>query len=809
MEPASGTWLHRTLTLKVSLVIEEDSSGQLTVSTDYSYDTMGRLITITQGVQTRSFTYDALGRLKTETHPENGTTSYSYDANSNIVTRTDARNVTTTYAYDELNRVTSKTYSDGTPSVTYFYDSQPSGSPITIQNPVGRLTKVSTTASGVTASTYYSYCNCSSVSKESTVITDGTTKTYTTEYTYNYVGGITSIRYPNPDGSGKLVSYTRDEIGRETKVSSTIGGNSIDYIRSASYLGPHGGLTEMEHPIQSPGYFKTEITYSAKTLRMMSLKTFGLYMTYNYNVNEGPSSTQTGHIYGIVDNYNLSNSNHFEYDRWYRLKGYWVSNARTDPYSRKITWTYDQYGNVTSIFKDVDPLNCPTGCTTNFSINPATNRLTNKNYDAAGNTLNEGTYDAENRLTAAGGQTFLYDGNSRRLRKVSGTIKTYFVYSATGLLLVEHKWTGSMTRQNLIYFNGKLVATHDEQDYVRLFFKDHLGSTRSVVKVNPTMPWGANGSWQTIAVYEYEPYGGMYSSYEFEYGPAQKYTGKERDGSGLDYFGARHYNSRPGGPFIFENPRWVSADSVMARPYDPPSLNKYVYCRADPINLIDSDGASWSPWWGEEGGPDPTVFLELISHGRQPPLPADTYQWNLDKFTECVYQSAPEWRDQLSYDEFLGAGLAASNANVAVEFVLAIWSVESNFGFPEYTGREGARGPMQTRFVARADILGTLENYPGLLPAWVTAEEVNNMWSLLVDDSKGKTEEALQAGLRLGALYVAVLIGRYGIGTESLGASYNAGPRRAKNPDARAKQYQQKFEKNLERARNLTFCLTQ
>ena len=157
---------------KISEVLEEDlgPNPQLTIPTTYAYDALGRLTTISQGVQTRTFTYDALGRQLSETHPESGTTAYTYDANSNVLTRTDARGIVTTSAYDELNRITSKTFSDGTAGVTFTYDVQPVGSPITISNPIGRLTKVATTTSGVTASHYYSYCNCSSVDRESTVI---------------------------------------------------------------------------------------------------------------------------------------------------------------------------------------------------------------------------------------------------------------------------------------------------------------------------------------------------------------------------------------------------------------------------------------------------------------------------------------------------------------------------------------------------------------------------------------------------------------------------------------------------------------
>ena len=77
--------------------------------------------------------------------------------------------------------------------------------------------------------------------------------------------------------------------------------------------------------------------------------------------------------------------------------------------------------------------------------------------------------------------------------------------------------------------------------------------------------------------------------------------------------------------------RWISADSVMARPFDPPSLNKYSYIRSDPVNLVDSDGrephcppsddgcvevtASLNPPIGPGGGffnnPLPTPALNL------------------------------------------------------------------------------------------------------------------------------------------------------------------------------------------------------
>src|SRR5258707_5335536 len=137
--------------------IYEDPSG-VNHSTSYSYDVLDDLLTVNQGVQTRTFVYDSLKRLTSATNPANGTLSFPYDNNGNLLTKNDARNIVTTLAYDPLNRPTSKSYqNDGglTPSVAYFYDGQtlPAGAPTFDRGySTGRL--VAVTYGGGTAGTY-------------------------------------------------------------------------------------------------------------------------------------------------------------------------------------------------------------------------------------------------------------------------------------------------------------------------------------------------------------------------------------------------------------------------------------------------------------------------------------------------------------------------------------------------------------------------------------------------------------------------------------------------------------------------------
>lgn len=127
-------------------VDEPNSSGALgsvtapNQPTNYSYDALDNLTTVAQGVQTRTFVYSSLKRLTSASNPESGNLIYSYDNNGNLTSKVDPQN-TTSFAYDLLNRVTSRTYSDGTPGVTYTYDATG------VANSKGRLTSVSSSVS--------------------------------------------------------------------------------------------------------------------------------------------------------------------------------------------------------------------------------------------------------------------------------------------------------------------------------------------------------------------------------------------------------------------------------------------------------------------------------------------------------------------------------------------------------------------------------------------------------------------------------------------------------------------------------------
>ena len=86
-------------------------------------------------------------------------------------------------------------------------------------------------------------------------------------------------------------------------------------------------------------------------------------------------------------------------------------------------------------------------------------------------------------------------------------------------------------------------------------------------------------SGDVVGTYEYTTFGEMLSK-TGSYMPRFTFSSKERDASGLYYFGWRYYD-----PVLC---RWISPDPLG----EAGGLNLYQFCGNDPINCIDPDGLS-------------------------------------------------------------------------------------------------------------------------------------------------------------------------------------------------------------------------
>ena len=210
----------------------------------YLYDGLGDLIQVNQRIgtngsnQQRTFVYDSLKRMSSMTNPEGGIVSYAYDGNRNLVTKTDARSIVTTMSYDPLNRVTSKTYSDGTPQLNYYYDNQnlpfnPTG--FNRGYSIGRTVAVITGGTSSSAGNYYGYDHRGQIVQKMQV----SGAVFPMSVAYNLAGGITSESYP----SGRTVSYGYDGSGRMLSLNSPIITNApVGVSLSNISYAPSGGL---------------------------------------------------------------------------------------------------------------------------------------------------------------------------------------------------------------------------------------------------------------------------------------------------------------------------------------------------------------------------------------------------------------------------------------------------------------------------------------------------------------------------------------------------------------------------------------
>jgi RHS repeat-associated protein len=108
-------------------------------------------------------------------------------------------------------------------------------------------------------------------------------------------------------------------------------------------------------------------------------------------------------------------------------------------------------------------------------------------------------------------------------------------------------------------------------EIVYYYHHDHLGNIRAVTDSNGNV----------VERHDLYPFGEEISQSQSK--DQYLFTGKPRDSeSGLDYFGARYYSSALS--------RFLSPDMNSFNLANPQTLNRYTYCRNNPLRYIDPDG---------------------------------------------------------------------------------------------------------------------------------------------------------------------------------------------------------------------------
>ena len=183
-------------------------------------------------------------------------------------------------------------------------------------------------------------------------------------------------------------------------------------------------------------------------------------------------------------------------------------------------------------------------------------------------------------------ETYLYDGAGQRVvkrRVAHGKTQahTHEVLYLPGLELHRHgpdgEWLNVVLAQGgrhsvrgLQWEQGRPAEMQDEQ--LRFGLDDHLGSSTlelddsaGLLSQESYYPFGTTAWWAAKSALE--------ASYK-----SRRYSGKERDASGLYYYGFRYY-----APWLL---RWISADPAGA----VDGLNLYTMVGNNPIGYVDDDG---------------------------------------------------------------------------------------------------------------------------------------------------------------------------------------------------------------------------
>ena len=198
------------------------------------------------------------------------------------------------------------------------------------------------------------------------------------------------------------------------------------------------------------------------------------------------------------------------------------------------------------------------------------NMITSPDFTNATNPLNRAiTYDGDNmptRIVHANGKTvdFVYDGVGKRTKKaVSG--------GKTVLYLGDHFEVENGVNIKYI-FGGNLRLAMIKGSLTSYFHKDHLGSTAAVT----------NEAGVKVESPTYEPFGSTRTQ-EGTVVSNYKFTDQELDNeTNLYNYDARLYDPVLG--------MFVTPDSVVPNMFDPQDLNRYAYCRNNPLIYVDPSG---------------------------------------------------------------------------------------------------------------------------------------------------------------------------------------------------------------------------
>jgi RHS repeat-associated protein len=550
-----------------------------TYYTYYEYDLKGNLTKVTdnQGNITQ-IQYDRLGRKILLNDPDTGITTYAYDKLGNLLTQTDNKGNVITMEYDVLSRLVAKRglSPQGTGPITlatYEYDDASKS------NCKGRLSTVTSlraspegASEAISITSYYYDTEGRTIQVDKKI----DSQIYTTQTTYDLIGRTTSITYPD----NKVVYYLYNQnsgllaaVSDTTEISGNTAVSDTAYVKRITH-NASGQILKIKYGnnVETAYNYGQDLRLSQILTETPAQITPLQELDYTFDLN--------GNITQIKNKLEdpIYRTRTYNYDKLNRLIR--AENVPEPIYGHgNFNYEYDPIGNMTNK-SDLGNMTYPT---TPYIITqqgqmpcmPHAVRMAggySYQYDANGNmTVGRNKtfeYDVENKLIQVNESgiitTFQYDADGSRIKKTASTGSTTYISS------LFEKDSDGKTRK-YIFAGSSRVATIESTGNTYYYHPDHLGSSNVIT----------DATGQKVQYTEYTPYGTSILKDGTDV-VKHKFTGKELDNTGLYYYGARYYD-----PVIA---RFTQPDSIIQAPFDPQTLNRYTYCRNNPLIYTDPTG---------------------------------------------------------------------------------------------------------------------------------------------------------------------------------------------------------------------------
>jgi RHS repeat-associated protein len=567
-------------------------------------DPAGRVLSAVDPLGRRvKYQYDVLNRVTAVTDPLQGITQLAYDPNGNLLSVTDARNHAISYVYDNMDRVQART--DALlKSTGYLYDNNGNLRQATDRknqvtgltyDALNRLTQVTYADSSMTTYTY-------DAGNRLTQIVDSVSGTIS--YGYDNLSRVTSVT--TPQGA---VSYTYDAAGRRT--SMTVPGQAV-----ISYTYDNANrLTQIQQGAATVGF-----SYDAANRLTSETLPNGVVAAYGYD--DASRLTSITYTKGVTTVGTLS----YEYDAAGQRTRVGGSLARTGIPQVLSSASYNNANRQTGF-----------GAQT-------------LSYDDNGNLTSDGsntyTWNARNQLTGISGPgltaNFSYDAVGRRTIKTVNGSTTSFLYDGANVVQEQGSGTANLLTGGLDTFFSRTDASG-----AVTALTDSLGSVVGLTD--------ASGAIQTS--YSYEPFGKATATGAAS-GNAQKYTGREDDGTGLYYYRNRYYS-----PTL---QRFISEDPIGLLG----GVNVYAYVGNNPVNYADLLGLKPTSRFGS--------FLAGFVDYFQPDPGAGSVMHHLTM--RELMRGGGYGVDEDDYDSGQGAGRAVETGVEVYYGIRTGWEVADGLG---------------------------------------------------------------------------------------------------------------------------------